>query len=291
MAATKKFILHRVGEGGRNAASDVLAAQQLLVAAGTAEPGVAGGGWGKHSKNALSAFQKAQKLPLRDYIDPDDDCLLRMATVAQILIPIPDSNGGVGLKTLHNWFVDNKIKYETGADKAPGTRAFFGLDFQDSSDYAVQRNNGRYERGPVMMNCTTYVNLMISVFMSGDVHDLPYDADCSCFGATSNTHVARDRYGLALIYRDSTVHDKTKKENYFKTAEEIAASSKPKNLYVLEVAGGAQGGVSHMAILYDGEVYECTTGQPASACIKRPLETFVGTKHGKIFYMFGPRPG
>lgn len=289
MGATKPFIQFRVGKGGRNLHHDVRSVQELLVASGTSEKDVLGGGWGAHSEKALAAFQKSQKPPLpdRSYVDPDDDCLLLMAKQAEIVIPIPDGTGGPALRSLHQWFVDNNIKYETGAEHGGGTRSFWGLDYKDSCDYAIQRNSGRYERGPVMMNCTTYVNMAVSIFISGDVHRAPYDGDCSCYGAVSNNHIARDRYGLPLISRDVTVHDKTKKENYFKTADEIQAVTKPRNLYVLEVGGGAVGGVSHMAILYDGEVYECTTHQPASACIKRPLETFVSTKHGKIFYLFG----
>jgi hypothetical protein len=96
---------------------------------------------------------------------------------------------------------------------------------------------------------------------------------------------------LPLVTRPVTKDGVVKRENYFKEADDIAAATIPSALYVLEVGGGAQGGVSHMALLYNQETYECTTHQSGSACISRPLADFVGTKKGKIFYLFGPKGG
>jgi hypothetical protein len=287
MAGTKKLIGASVGDKGRNRPEDVATVQQLLVASGTRETHVMGGGWGNHSTKALAAFLEQQKLPAKDKIEPDDECLLRMAQAADIVIPMPNKRGGVGLKALHDWCVSEGITYEPGADKGNGTRAFYGLEFQGREDYAIQRNNRRYEDGPVMLNCTTYANIMVSVFKTGNVHDDPYDADCSCYGGNSNTHIGRDRYGLPLIYRDNG--DK-KKLNFFSTQEQIEDATEAKNIYVIEVAT-AEKGVSHMAVLYSGTVYECTTGQPACACLARPLEVFLANKLNKIFYLFGPFPG
>lgn len=84
---------------------------------------------------------------------------------------------------------------------------------------------------------------------------------------------------------------KQKKLNYFKTADEITAATGnyAQKLFVLEVGGGAAGGVSHMALFSNGDVYECTNHQPAASCLKRSLAEFMSNKKGKIIYLFGPR--
>jgi hypothetical protein len=51
------------------------------------------------------------------------------------------------------------------------------------------------------------------------------------------------------------------------------------------------GAVTHMALLYDGDTYECTTGQSGAACITRSFDKFMATKAGRSFYLFGPKPG
>jgi hypothetical protein len=290
MVATWAFIENRVGEKGAKHGPDVRALQQLLVAAGTTEPNVLGGGWGEHTRKALNAFQDAHTLPIQNFVEPDDDCLFQLADEAEILIPMPNKLGITGVKLLQQWFVDNQIDYEPGAQNGLGTRAFYGLDFKDKMDYAVQRDAGAFRAGPVLMNCTTYVNMMVSVFIHGNVHTTPYDADCSDYGATSNNHIARNRYKMPLLSRTVGSGDKTKNENYFRP-DDIDEGTESARLYVIEVAGGSQGGVSHMALLYDGQVYECTTGQSGSACISRTLEQFLENKKKKIFYIFGPQAG
>jgi hypothetical protein len=288
---TWKLIGGRVGEKGSTAGQDVLTVQQLLVAAGTTEPNVVGGGWGGHSKNALLAFQKAQRLPERNYVEPDDPCLLALATAANILVPMPNLLGMSGVTTLHQWFRDNNIEYQKGAESGGGNRAMYGFDWADCIDYGIQRIDRAWRAGPVKMDCTTYVNCMLAVFLHGNLHSSPYCADCSAYGDTSNNHMARERYGMKLVMRPSTKNGVTKKENYFKETEDIAAATLTSNLYVLEVGGGAAGGVTHMALLHNQEVYECTTGQTGSACIKRSLAEFTKNKKGKIFYLFGPLAG
>jgi hypothetical protein len=101
----------------------------------------------------------------------------------------------------------------------------------------------------------------------------------------------RDRYHMPLVMRPHTKNGIQTRENYFKEADDIAAATISTGMYALEVGGGSAGGVTHMALLYDQQTYECTTGQSGSACITRKLEDFVGTKKGKIFYLFGPLVG
>lgn len=210
---TWKLLGGRVGEQGATAGADVHAGQELLVAAGTNEPNVLGGAWGKHRKNALRAFQRAHHLPERNYVDPSDECLFALAEAAQILVPMPNKLGISGVKILHQWFVDNKIGYQKGAESGGGNRPLY---VDDCADYAIQRINMAWRAGPVLMDCTTYVNCMLSVFLHGNVHSSPYSASCAAYGDTSNNHMARERYGLLLVSRPVTTGGVTKKENYFR---------------------------------------------------------------------------
>ena len=62
-------------------------------------------------------------------------------------------------------------------------------------------------------------------------------------------------------------------------------------MYQIEVANGSQGGVTHMVLMYNYLVYECTTGQSHSACITRDLDGFLSTKNkGQFLYIFA-QPG
>lgn len=291
-ANTWRVISSRVGEKGASTGTDVLAVQQLLEAAGSTEPNLVGGAWGNHSKNALLAFQKAHGLPERNYVDPDDRCLFELADAANILVPMPNLLGISGVKTLHYWFIDQKTQYQQGAQNGGGNRALYGFDWAGcGADYAIQRINMAWRAGPVKMDCTTYANCMLGIFVSGNIQSSPYAADCSPYGDTSNTHMARERYHMPLVMRSVTKDGVTTKVNYFKDADDIAAATIQNGMYALEVGGGAGGGVTHMALLYNGIVYECTTHQPVSACTDSPLSSFVKRMKGAILYVFGPLVG
>jgi hypothetical protein len=125
----------------------------------------------------------------------------------------------------------------------------------------------------------------------GNAHGTPYDASCMAYGDLGNNHCARERYGFPLVYRQEGQFPAEKKLNYFKTADQIVEATRNYmgKLFVLEVGGGPLGGVSHMALYFNGDVYECTTHQVGSACIKRNIAVFMANKAGKIIYLFGPR--
>lgn len=217
-AATWKLISTRVGEGGvMTGGPDVRAVQELLVAAGTTEPNVVGGSWGIHTKNALLAFQKQHQLPERNYVEPNDECLFALAEAAQVLAPMPNKLAMSGVKILHQWFVDNKIGYQEGAQHGGGNRALWGLDFDDCTDYAIQRIDKAWRRGPILMDCTTYVNCMLGVFLHGNLHSLPYRADCHSDNPTAaNVHLGCAHYGMQRIDRPVMKGGVTKNEKLFR---------------------------------------------------------------------------
>ena len=291
MTATRQFVTARVGDGGVKRGSQVAALQQLLLAAGMDVPGGADGGWGDNTAKALEAFQKKhaqQGVPVRRYVEAGDYCLLLMAWDAEILIPMPGKTGMAGVKEMHEWFSKRSTPYNAGAEKGAGDRAIYGVSGR--SDYAVQTTSMQYLAGPVEMDCTIYVNLMLSIYSSGCAHAAPYDASCASFGAVSTLHCARDRYSYPLVRRQVGEGKDAKSVGAFSDADQIrSAASARGSLYVLEVGEGKSGAVKHMTLLYDDTVYECTTGQSGSSCISRSLDQFMENKKGKIIYLFGPR--
>ena len=287
---TWRLISGRVGEKGLTLGPDVITVQQLLVAAGNNDQSIIGGGWGNHSRDALIAFQRAHRLPERNYVEPDDECLFELADAAQILVPLPNLLGMSGVTSLHQWFRDTNTQYQKGAETGGGNRALYGLDWGGCIDYAIQRIDRGWRAGPVKMDCTTYVNCMLGVFLKGNLHSSPYAADCSGYGDTSSNHMPRDRYHMPLVMRPHTKNGVMTKENYFKEPDDIAAVAIKNGLYAIEIGGGKAGGVTHMALLYNEKTYECTTGQSGSACISRDLTDFVGHRNA-IFYVFGPLTG
>ena len=289
MAATICLLRASVGVKGVNSARDVQYLQDLMIAAGVAVKGGADGKWGEATRLAIGEAAKGMPSGVKaasDIVRSDDYLPLYLAWKANILIPMPGKAGMPGVFAMHEWFVRQRTRYNAGAEKGQGDRAIWGL--QDDLRYAVQTTGGRLKAGPVEMDCTTYVNLMLSIFAAGHCHNEPYAANCAKFGGTSAAHCARDRFSMPLVARKST--GTTNEVRYFKMADEIkeAVGLQASKLFALEVATAGTGGVTHMALLHDGTVYECTTGQAGSACISRSLDEFCSSKKDKIYYLFGP---
>jgi hypothetical protein len=292
MAGTKKFIKASVGVGGTNNRDDVRTLQQLLIAAGVVIKGGADGRWGDNSLSALQVFLKAETSPLqKTLIEPTSDIPLKIAAKANILIPLPGSTGIPGVEKLHQWFAANNIRYQAGAENGGGNRCVYGVDGQ--TGYAVQTEASEYRKGPVQMDCTTYANLMLSVYLYGNAHNASYDGDCAKVGGTSSFHCARDRYGFKIVNRrDKDKAGKNVTLTDFRKAEQIAVAVKENGMgmYALEPAVLGSGAVKHLALLYTSNVYECTNAMSPN-CIKHPLTEFMDRcqRNGRFCYLFGPR--
>lgn len=296
MTVTRNFIEHAVGDGCINAKDDVAHLQDLLIAAGEELLGGVDKHWGPATAEALRSFQKRKvtgggmkdkELPR---VRPHDPLLISLASAADILIPMPGKAGMAGVKHLHHWFRSRKVQYNSGAEHGKGNRATWGL--HGDVRYAVQTTNGRFLAGPIRMDCTTYVNLMVSVYISGHCHAAPYAASCKDFGACNPSHCARDRYRMPLVKRTVGTGIAAKQVGVFETTAQIAQALAADNdgLYVIEVAGHKTWAVTHMVLYQNNTVYECTTHQQPSACISRSIQKFGEHKAGKIFYLFGPCP-
>ena len=138
------------------------------------------------------------------------------------------------------------------------------------------------------MDCTTYVNLMLSVYKGGHAHESPYAARCSQYGVGASVHIGDHRYGFPLVKRRVGGRE----VSHFTTAQELRDATKGKSalLSVLEVGKRRLNwGVSHMVLMHSDRVYECTTGQPGCAVIDRTLDAFMAAHRGDRMYLFGPK--
>ena len=288
MASTRGFVQESVGEHGTNKTTDVRRLQTLLISAGFGVRGGADGKWGEGTKAALAAA--ARTLPAGSFkpaapVKHGDYLLLYLVWKAGLLIQLPGKAGMAGVLWMHRWFVEQGVRYNLGAEKGRGNRAVWGV--HEDLRYAVQTIGGSFGRGPIEMDCTTYVNLMLSIYASGHCHHEPYAASCAAFGGTAASHCARDRYGMALVER---ARPGAAAARHFETAAQLreATAAQEDKLYAIEVAEAGSGFVRHMALLHDATVYECTTGQAGSACISRSVEAFCAAKKDRIYYLFGP---
>jgi hypothetical protein len=290
MSATRKVIHDRVGVGRKHGFGehrDITVVQNLLTSVGQLPNGSTDGRWGKNTDAALRAFQAVSKLDQTGYVEPNDDTLIALLDQAGILISLPGQKGISGISSLHNWFRSERVTYEREAASGVGTRAYFGLE--GNEEYVVQTNHTTFQEGPLKMNCTTYVNLMLSVYFNANAHDDPYDADCSTYGGNQSKHLANDRYGLELVTRSGATPLR-----YFTDTQQIRDATNPHSVYVIEIDHNRAKGVGHMVLLMNGSVYESTfiNGFNSDTCISTPLEQFIERQRHRskstIFYLFGP---
>jgi len=277
-----QFTQNTVGEksaGAKNHYSDVLTVQCLLIAAGIPVEGGSDGLWGGNTATALAKFQEKwsddvgqefglpkagkEKLTL---LQPDDDWLLRMAAAAQILIPMPAQKDITGLNALHEWFRKKNLKYEPKVEYTGSqSRSFWAVKARPNLAVQLQLATPHLvNAGPVRINCTTYANMMLSVFLFGSLANACYKPAVGNIGAISAEHLSKSRYGFSLIMRE-TEKDGTKTEvNYFATSDQICEKAADGKLYSMEIGSGPRGGVGHHALLYGDSVYQSYDSVPSA---------------------------
>jgi len=299
-SGTLRIINESVGKHQRNAPDDVASVQELLRAAGE-NIGV-DRQWGEKSQAALIAFQKRRltTAPLgtfpngrvQDALSVGSPVLSLLAYEAGVLLPVVGEKGIEGFQRMHDWLVANKVQYQAGAEKGNGNRAVWGLF--GNSRLAIQTTGPeRCFRGPILLDCTTYTNMMMAIYHEGHLHG-SYKAalDETGGGSTKTEHLGKSRWGYELLSCPSN----PKPRNYHRTTEEIlaATTSRQDKLFQLEVGStlkGIPGFVRHMALMYGQTVYECTP-KPllhGSACISRPLSEFMKNKTASIIYLFAEK--
>jgi hypothetical protein len=292
-SGTLRIIRDTVGANGRNGDGDVRSVQQLLSAAGV--PVKVDGNWGDKSQAALIRYQKGRltsappgtfKKGAQELLTVDSPVLTLLAYEAGLLLPIVSESGIDGMRRMHDWLVTNKVQYQTGAEDGGGNRTTWGLFGNPTLGVQTTGKDNAFV-GPLLLDCTTYVNMMLAIYHEGNLHGSYRASVRKTGGGSAQTeHLGKSRWDYDLMNGPN-------ERNYHKTTEEIRASTEslPDSLFYLEVGrtyNGIPGFVRHMALMYGGTVYECTP-KPilfGSACIKRPLAEFMRNKSDAIIYLF-----
>ena len=293
-----EFIDGTVGEGGRNIYSDVWTVQRLLYAAGVYPQSAVDGIFtrGGATAKALLSFQQkwndalgvefdlpaANKRTPLTLLQPDDDWLLRMAASAQILIPMPGIRDFVGISQLHDWLKSKGFKYEPAADSlGEPSRSFWPIHGRPNLAIQLQRGLKLHQinPGPIQINCTSYANMMLAVYLCGNLYHPGYCPYALDIGAGSKKHLAQ-RYQFQIMPRkakDGTpaVDKDGKPIRYFTSPEQIVAVVDDWEIYSMEIGSRANHGTGHHTIVHNKKVYESKDNKEnPSATVTDDLDTY-----------------
>jgi hypothetical protein len=143
-----------------------------------------------------------------------------MAAQAQILIPMPTRKTGItAVLQLHRWFKEEGILYEPKSDyMGTKSRSFWAAPARPNVAVQVQLLAGMINRGPVMINCTTYANIMLSVFRYGTLSNPCYNANVQNIGGSSSEHLSKARYHFTQVTREEISKEGAKQLNYLGVA-------------------------------------------------------------------------
>ena len=283
MPQTIRIITGRVGEGGAQSGLEVKRVKQLLRLNGYDDVTTTDR-WDQAAARALISFKRKASegsvFPLAEgwdsrrdgaaYLTPKDPMLFELAYRAGVLIRlVPPLGGADAFLDVHKWLVDRRTGFDT-------RRVLFGWDGLPSWAVLMTLGEklGAYEfamsaHKPLELNCTLYANLMMSVWHQGNVHSVPFEASIAESGG--NKHLSVYRYSYKLLGSYSSVAD---------VAKHTAKQSD--RLFCIEA--GNQ--VSHMALLLDGEVFQCNL--MPFGCSRQPLEKFV--RYHPVGWVSGPGP-
>src|SRR5262245_55612074 len=100
-----KIVAGRVGEGGLKQSMSVRRLQQLLMENEyDLEPYGADGDWGNVTRSALNDWQDKNGCPIRNFVEPEDECLFQLALQAGVLLHVPSgTKGAAGFKQVHDY--------------------------------------------------------------------------------------------------------------------------------------------------------------------------------------------
>lgn len=287
MPQSRSLFDGKVGEGGRKSGRAVSDLHDLISAAGIAYAPDQRNKWQPETLAVLKAFRQAcidsgtakfeDKLKAeldKKCIEPTDATAFNLAYNAQVLIEMPRACGIGGIQRLNDWYIKNQILYQQGAEKGGGDRATYALT--GFPGWAAQTIALRWQRGPVKMDCTTYVNLAMGVYFSGEAAG-KYDA-ATPYGGKSTNKIAF-RYDYHAIERPSLDMRRGRSvPSDLSTAadlQDVVSDTDEQGLYIVERAR-MDGFVKHMALLHRGTIWEFNTMNPVNGTqfFSRPLESF-----------------
>ena len=179
------------------------------------------GVWGHSTSNHLSHTTKAfrqfqsflsiKKEDRIDYVFPDHSAedahylLFNLAKWADVLLPLSSSDGAAGLESIFQSALDNRVDYAFhNADPfRKEDRWVFGFPdrpyiiFTDIPPIPLPGTLREiwFDHRNRALNCVSFVNLAISIWMTGGAHAAPYDA---LLGSGGYKEIG-SRYGMTFL--------------------------------------------------------------------------------------------
>lgn len=295
IGVTFPIIKGRVGgEGGAKNGNDVKRINQLLRMAGYLKGSEDDKVWGKKSEKALEEFYNRHKNMTRvsaTYIDPKDpfDFLCTLAHEAGVLIPLPANlRSASALRLFFETCVARRFKYgwtRNGKALNGGTRTIWG--FEGRKGWAISTVNdgtGKYffaSEFPATLNCTSFANLMMSVWLTGNAHEKPYDASQMVGGFDPLGW----RYYMQAINDNKLIF-----EGYCFDVDAVVNCVQPNRLYYLGMCEKDDGIITHDTVVLNGEVYECNLTQEPAVYKTKIAERIKPVLRKGCVRILGPSP-
>jgi hypothetical protein len=292
---TFPIISKRVGEGGQTSGDDVKRINQLLRLAGYLKVKLdKEDKWVDASEEALINFYKVWGIgPVKKYIEKNDrfDDLLALAQVAGVLIKLPAGlRSASALTALYDRCRSANYPY-AWKDVAKnvvyggGTKVIWG--FEDRPSWAVVTTPPLDKccfssTLPISLNCTSFANLMLSVWKQGNAHSQPYDASQMGDGYDDNLG---SRYALHPVHDGNLFH-----EGYCHDVDAIKQKAQPGRLYYLGLCGPGLTTIAHDVVLLDGFVYECNHDKATAVYKTKIDERLKRVVKNQGARMYGPMP-
>jgi hypothetical protein len=296
----------RVGPGGQLTGIQVQRVQELLKLAGyfTGEPSKTRK-WDQASSDAMTAFQKDfgrenYQTSINDYIEPDPrgHKLQALAWKAGVVSWVPSyCRGKPAVLALYETLRQQKIPYgwtQNGKKHHGGSRMVWG--WEDYPQLVVYTTAGSNPDDlhfrtdyPKTLNCTSFANLMLSVWVRGDAHGAPYIANQ---GVGAMNPLGK-RYNMPPVPGGIDVD---KSGGVFSNFDKLKKRLQPGKMY--HIALYTKGvGITHDMVLLDDTIYQCNLnqGKGNSSVYSVPLEKkfrdTINAEKGKYIQVLGPAPG
>jgi|GEM_PF-7088536 len=318
MPATYRIITKRIGEGGATDDAEIQRIRRLLRRCGyNLGHNPESKKWDENVQAALMHFQSywreevclntdpnvvktfvgkasgmGMHLPVRPYLEPDDKAVWALAENAGVLFRVCSSKrGSAAFTAVHDWLVARRTPYGGyGTGNGP-SHMVYGLE--GHPDWAIQVETNTKNVLPKewarCLHCTSYQNLMLSVWTMGNCHGDPYSPGLA-FGGVGKS-LAKSRYG----YQRCTP---AKGRTTVKTFKELESVLTPGRLYAMELCkdkdtdgdGVMEDFVYHYTLIFNGFVYQANL-PIAKGVYSMSLDQWWSNKaKNKTLYIYGPSP-
>ena len=278
---TLTLITRKTGEGGKATKGlEVMRFKQMLYMAGYKTVGLPNYEWDKNTTTAWMQYQEEFcQGPRKTYIDALDpeNKLTNLAWLAGVLVPLANETGARGMKAQFETMQMLGVPY-SWAKHGTGALMTWGLRLNGNVSWAICTRPGGNVGGAILdmkmprsSNCTSMANLLMSIWVGGNLHHAKYRADQIAGGDKPENNLARRYDYWPLKGSPKPAFGYAARPGLYTSVEEIEADTKPGVLYHFGMCDGWNGNITHDTVLLDGEVYECNLGRGSKACYKTPL--------------------